>query len=98
MAVKSTLMRPKRPRKRAGSLGQDDSLAQVLADFATAYRLLDSGELDAYRGQYVAILKRALAGGGRDASRLRQQVSHARHVHPERIAIIHVFAEAMVPE
>ena len=71
-------------------------VADVLADFAAAYRLLDSGQLANYAGQHVAILHGEVVGAGPDSTSLRARVGKTRRVSPERIAIIRVFDETTV--
>jgi hypothetical protein len=91
--------RAKHPRKRRTPSPQpsnhDDTLAEVLEDYAAAYRLLDAGKLDGYAGKYVGIVNGAVVGAARDATALRRQISRERGVHGERIAVIHVFDEAL---
>lgn len=72
-----------------------DAVADVLADYAAAYRLLDAGKLEAYAGKYVGFINGAVVGAAADAAALRKQISRERKVHPERIAVIHVFDEAL---
>jgi hypothetical protein len=70
--------------------------AMVLKDFKAAYRLLESGDLDAYGGLFAAFLHEQLVGTGPDSMDLRLKVSKEQHVHPERIAVIHVWNEAVL--
>lgn len=80
---------PKRDTKR------DTALAEVLADYAAAYALLDAGRLAGYAGKYIGIVNGAVVGAATDAAALRKEISRARAVHPERVAVIHVFDEAL---
>jgi hypothetical protein len=89
----STGTRKQHPKK--GPVPQH-AQADVLADFATAYRLLDQGELNEYRGQFVAVLSGRVAGAGPNSGKLRDQVSEAHRVDPERIAIIHVLDQTVI--
>ena len=89
--------RVKASRGNGRKLPEDNSLPLVLADYTAAYQLLDSGALDAYAGSYVAVVNGAVAGSGPDSAALRQQVSRERQLHPERMAIVHVFDEATIP-
>jgi hypothetical protein len=82
--------KPKIPPQR-----RDSALAEVLEDYAAGYRLLDAGKLAAYAGQYVGIVDGAVVGAGEDAASLREQVARDRKLHPERIAVIHIFDEAL---
>jgi hypothetical protein len=75
---------------------RETQTALVLEDIKAAYRQLESGALDAYPGQFAAFLDGRLVGTGPDSVDLRMKVSHERHVHPERVAIIHVFDEAVL--
>jgi hypothetical protein len=83
-------------RTKASPRKADFSVADVLGDFAAAYRLLDAGHLDNHAGQMVAVLGGKVVGAGPDGTTLRKAVSQAHRVHPERIAIIRVVAEATV--
>ena len=74
-----------------------DHLALVLADYAAAYQLQDAGVLDHLAGLYVAIIKGVVAGSGTDETALRLQVSRTSQLHPERMAVIHVFDQVMIP-
>src|SRR5262245_40355513 len=82
--------KPKAPRQK-----RHDELADVLEDYAAGYRLLDAGKLAAYAGQYVGIVDGAVVGAGADAASLSEQVARERKLHPERIAVIHIFDEAL---
>jgi hypothetical protein len=75
---------------------RETQTAMVLEDIKAAYRQLESGALDAYRGQFAAFLDGRLVGTGPDSVDLRMKVSQERQVHPERVAIIHVFDEAVL--
>jgi|SRR5438105_6490630 len=68
----------------------------VLDDFQAAYRQLESGALDQYRGEFAAFLNKQLAGTGPDSVDLRMKISQERDVDPERIAIIHIFNEPVL--
>jgi hypothetical protein len=72
------------------------SIANVLADFAAAYRMLDSGKLARYAGQHVAVFDGEVVGAGTESSSLRSRVSKIRGMSPERLAIIHVQGETTV--
>src|SRR3979490_2665841 len=65
--------RVKHPRKRRPPSprpsNHDATLAEVLEDYAAAYRLLDAGKLDGYAGKYVGIVNGAVVGAARDATR-----------------------------
>ncbi len=74
----------------------DSSVADVLTDFATAYRLLESGQLAEHAGQLVAVLRGQVVGAGLDANHLRRAISRTHHVSPERIAMIRVFDQTTV--
>jgi hypothetical protein len=74
----------------------DTQLGMVLEDFQTAYRILETGQLDRYSGQFVAFLDGRFISAGSDSVDLRMKVSQEHGVHPERVAVIHVFDEAVV--
>jgi len=93
MRTKTTASTHSRYRARQPS---NFALADVLADFAAAYRLLDSGQLANHVGQMVAVLRGEVVGAGPDGVSLRARISKSRRVSPERIAIIRVFDETTV--
>jgi hypothetical protein len=84
--------RRRHPKNAVGEHAPED----VLADFAAAYRLLDHGELNEYRGQFVAVLDGRVVGAGPNPGKLRDQVSESHRVDPERLAIIHVLDQAVI--
>jgi hypothetical protein len=63
----------------------------VLHDFSIAYRLLESGALDQFKGMFAAVLNGQLVGVGPDSVDLRLTVGQEQGIDPERIAVIHVF-------
>ncbi len=71
-------------------------LALVLADYQAAYRVLESGGLEPYGGQFVAFLDGQFAGADPNPAELRARVSRERGVHPERLAVIHVLDEIVI--
>lgn len=90
-------------RLRAARLKNDfldvdlaEQIDAVLGDYRTAYELLEAGKLDAYSGQFVAFLNGRLIAAGPDSVDLRTKASRKKHVHPDRLAVIHVFDEAVV--
>ena len=62
----------------------DAQTAMVLEDFQAAYRLLESGGLDQYGGQFAAFLRGQLVGTGPDSVDLRMKVSQEQHVQATR--------------
>ncbi len=71
-------------------------IALVLEDFKAAYRLLKTGGLAAYSGKFAAFFNGQLVGVGLDSVDLRKSVGQEQSVPPDRIAVIHVFDEAVV--
>ena len=84
---------PKEPLPGADSAAQ---VALVLEDFKAAYQCLDSGGLDQYSGQFVAFLNGHLVGVGPDSVDLRMKIGQEQHVHPNQIAVIHIFDEVVI--
>ena len=66
----------------------DPSIHDCLEDWQTAYALRESGQLDQYRGQHIAILQGKVIGFGNDPERLNEELSKQHQVARNRIAIM----------
>jgi hypothetical protein len=62
----------------------------VIADLLAARDLLESGQLDSYGGQHVAVLRGQIVGHGRNHLEVRHAVAREQGIHPERLAMIYV--------
>jgi hypothetical protein len=65
-------------------------MEEILGEMKRAKQLLESGELNQYGGEFVAILDGRVVGHGKDEGALRQQVAESARVHPERMATLFV--------
>ncbi len=50
----------------------------------------ERGDLDAYRGQYVAVLEGRILGSGYDPQLLRELLALKHHLDPNRIVTVYV--------
>ena len=71
----------------------DTQTNMVLKEFKAAYQLLETGGLNEHAGQFAAFLNEHLVGIGSDSVELRKRVSEEQHVHPKRLAVIHILSE-----
>jgi hypothetical protein len=71
-------------------LDEDTQNRLIFKDREAAYQLLESGQLDSYKGRWVAILYGQIAGSGEDLLELRQRVTREHRTHPNRPWIIDV--------
>jgi hypothetical protein len=71
-------------------LDEDAQARLVIADLLAASQLLESGQLDSYGGQHVAVLRGQVVGHDTDVTRLLDKVAKERAVHPNRLATIFV--------
>jgi hypothetical protein len=62
----------------------------VLADLEAAHHLLEAGQLDAYGGEYVAVLRGQVVGHDTDLDRLFETVAREQGIHPNRLSPIFV--------
>jgi hypothetical protein len=72
------------------NLSAEEQIRLVGADYIAAHGLEESGQLDQYRGHYVAVLRGKVVGHGVDALELRSRVAREQGVHPERPAMIYL--------
>jgi hypothetical protein len=68
------------------------TLEALLQEWKQANRLLESGELAAFSGQYVAVVDGQVVGHGEHEDHLRQQCANRCGIHPERVVILYVDA------
>lgn len=66
--------------------------ADVIADWNSAFQMLEAGELESYSGQFVAILNGEVVGSGAHPTKLYEEVSHTRGVAQERLVVMFVEA------
>ena len=62
----------------------------VLGDWRAGFEMLESGALDEFRGQFVAILNSKVVDSGSDQSKLRKAVARATNVEEERVVVMYV--------
>lgn len=62
----------------------------VLAECRFAFEQLATGKLEAYDGEYVAVLDETVQGHGADPEKLRAAVASHHQVHPERVFLLFV--------
>jgi hypothetical protein len=64
----------------------------VLEDWKAAWRLEETGQLDAYEGQFVAVLGGQLVGYGPHPGELREAVAHTAQIDLHRVVVMYVDA------
>jgi hypothetical protein len=66
------------------------ALSDILGDWKWVWAELEAGWLDAYRGQHVAVVERAVVAAGPDPWEVRRSAAEALHLDPERVVVYFV--------
>src|SRR5207237_1358006 len=81
--------KPAPPRRRTKPLGLTPApeLEGVIADFQAAWAMIARGEVDQYRGKYIAVVDGRLVGVGDDWGELGDRVSRELGIPSDRPAV-----------
>jgi hypothetical protein len=66
------------------------TLSNILGDWKWVRAELEAGRLDAYRGQHLAVVNRAVVAAGPDPWQVRHSAAEALHLDPERVVVYFV--------